>query len=183
MQVRAAIMLLWIAFHAVPEARSQENRGRGAVSEAFLRTVATHFRISFREVEVLAAWEIPGEEIPVVLHLATRAGVSADVVVSLRRDGLAWLELYRRLGLGVGELYVPSQTGSGHSGGVYARFETRPRDEWIDLDLTDREVVTLVNVRVLSRELGAPPREVLRAYQETGDFMTVHRILGGPGTS
>lgn len=183
MHVRAALLFLWMAIYLAPEAKSQEFRGNPEVREAYLRAVATHFGISFREMDVLAAWDLPSQEVPVVLHVATRAGVSPDVVVSLRRDGLGWLDLARRLGLGVGEFYVPLEARAGASGGVYARFRSRPRDEWVGLQLSDREVTILVNVRFLSRTLPASPREVLRAFGEEGDFVAVYGRLGGPGVS
>ena len=43
---------------------------------AYLRAVAEFFRVPASEMEIMRDWRLPADEIPVVLFLANRAGVS-----------------------------------------------------------------------------------------------------------
>lgn len=179
MRIRHALFLMTAAMQLTGELPAQDARRVRESRAGYLRAVATHFRVSFGEVDVLSAWSLPDQETPVVLYLASRGGVSSDVVVSLRRDGLSWIELARRLGVGVGDFYLPMDAPDGSLSGAYALFERRPRDEWAGLRLSDADVVALVNLRVLSAELAVPPERILRSFDEVGDFVAVYGLLKG----
>ena len=147
---------------------------------AFLRAVGKHFETPGREVLVLSRWGVSAREIPVVLRLSRRAGVSPDVVVAQRRQGDGWMKIARSYSVHAGEFHVPIDGSTGFLNAAYERFNTRSASEWREISLSDDEVVGLVNVRFLSRALGLTPGRVLGAMGDGRDVVGVFiRLSGG----
>lgn len=158
--------------------------GRGedpARIASFLRTVATHFQLPVDEVFILSEWNVAPDDVPVILFLADRSGISPDVLVALRRAGNGWASITSRYGLGADLLHIPM--GVAEAGpllqDLYARYEDTPRNRWGTLSLTDEEVLSLVNLRVLSQGLSLAPRAVMAARANSTSFVGAHAGLGG----
>lgn len=148
---------------------------------AFLRAVGQHFGTPRSEVLVLSRWGVSASEIPVVLHLSKRAGVSPDVVVARRRHGDGWMEIARGYSVHAGDFHVPMEGAAGFLNSVYKRFNARSASEWHEISLSDEEVVGLVNVRLMSRVLDLSPARVVKAVGDGRDFVGVFVRLGGGG--
>jgi hypothetical protein len=143
------------------------------VEHAYYRAVAGYFRVTVEEVTILTEWELQAEEVPVVLFVARRAGVPPDVVVAQRRGGSSWSEVAGRYRMNAGSFYVPFNDGAGGSlSRAYAQFDQRPEGEWGAIRLEDSEIVSLVNLRVLSQELALAPSRILEARDRAGDYLT-----------
>ncbi len=147
----------------------------------FLSAVGEHFNIAPREVAVLSRWKLSEGEIPVVLFLAERAGVSPDVVVVQRRRGQSWMEIAAAYSVHAGDFHVRIDGPAGTLGAASDRFSSRAASEWRNIPLTDEEVVGLVNVRFLSRFLGVPPTRVAQELGGAGGMVGVFQRLRGGG--
>jgi hypothetical protein len=133
-------------------------------------------------VAILASWELEPEEVPIVLFVAGRVGVSPDVVVDLRSGGMSWMAVVLRFGLDAGafHLSLPPATPLGGLSRAYEKYRSSPAQEWKDLRLDDADLIALLNLRILSEQLGVDPAQVLQVWGETGDFVACHSsILGG----
>jgi hypothetical protein len=84
-----------------------EARQAGGAEAAYLRAVARYFQLPEGEVSILAHWDLPADEIPVVLFVAQRAGVSAEALVALRESGRSWNQLAATYNIGANALHVP----------------------------------------------------------------------------
>ncbi|MFH1763984.1 MAG: hypothetical protein ABIF09_07325 [Gemmatimonadota bacterium] len=151
------------------------------VRAAYFRALAEHFEVPFGEVAIVGDWDLVPDEVPVVLFLSQKAGVSPDVLIGLRRSGRPWREVASRLGLGVGSFHLPlpedAQLGSLTR--AYGEFNGRPSRDWNQIDLDDPEIVALVNLRVLSEQVGVPPLQVLRSREAAGSFVAGFARLRG----
>lgn len=177
---RAAVVLLFALAPGVLEAQGGDALDPGAA--AFLRAVGEYFGTPANEVAVLTRWDLSADEIPVVLRLASRAGVPPDVVVAQRRRGEGWLEIARRYSVHAGDFHVPIDGSPGFLAGAYERFGARVASEWRDIALSDEEVVGLVNVRFLSRSLRVPASSVVRELGG-GDAVAAYiRLKGRDGS-
>jgi hypothetical protein len=143
-----------------------------AAKAAYLHAVADHFQVPVEEVNLLGEWNLQTDEIPVVLFLADRAGVSSDALAVLHGNGEAWRNVAGRYGLGAGAFYVPLPEDGpfGILNRAYTEFRTRSQGEWNSVQLTDSEITALVNLRVLSEHVGVTPLRVLRSREEAGSF-------------
>lgn len=148
---------------------------------AYFATVAQFFGVPSSEVAILAEWPLPAEEIPVVLFVARRAGVSPEALVALRRAGRGWAELATRYQVGPRQFHVPlaPQADAGVLREAYRRYRTLPPERWDEVSLSDRDIIVLVNVRVLAQTLHRAPEEILRAYEDAGSFIELLRRLIG----
>ncbi len=145
--------------------------------ELYLRSVARVFETSPEEADLLSSWLRHPSELPVLLYLSRRAGVTPDIVGSLRKGGASWLRLASRLGLSAAVFHV--ELGDAEVGGILERpvalFRERPMAEWYAVALTDMEIVALVNVRVLAAASGASAPDVAVALSAPApDFMATY---------
>ena len=159
---------------AAPAALEGQRGGKGDTDEAaFLHAAGEHFGTPRSEIRVLARWGLSAGEIPVVLRLAKRAGVSPDVVVAQRRHGEGWMEIARGYSVHAGDFHVPIDGSPGFLSTVYERYDARPPSQWREISLSDPEVVGLVNLRFVSRALDVSPERVARAMGDSGDVVGV----------
>lgn len=157
---RALIVLATSAAMAT-EASPQESTSQ----RAYFRAVASYFQVPESEVGILAhGGDIAADEIPVVLFVARRGGVSAEAVAALRESGRSWTELAQRFGVSANALHVPLRdpASAGALSAAYQRFDATPMQQWSSVRLESDEIVALVNVRVLAQALGVEPDAVAR---------------------
>ena len=159
-----AITILALSILAPASAEAQDP------GQAYLQAVSEHFHVSLDEVRVLAGWGRPAAEIPVVLFLAGKGGVSPDAVMALRNAGRGWSAIASRWQLHAGQFHValdPS-VDAGLLSGVYEQFRARPGSAWPSIELADQDVVALVHLRFLSEYLSVPPARVIVALGRVG---------------
>lgn len=163
-----------VAFCLAPSSLRAQGDG-----QAYLQAVSEHYHVSLDEVRVLAGWGRPAAEIPVVLFLAGRGGVSPDAVMALRNAGRGWSAIAARWQLHAGQFHVPLDASAdpGPLAGVYEQFRARPGSAWASIELSDQDVVSLVHLRFLSGYLGVPPQRVLAALGEVGPGPAALRAL------
>ncbi len=172
-------VLLLVVWAAGVAGQAAGSAGR----DAYFGAVAEFFELPRSEVTILGEWRLADEDIPVVLFMARRAGVSPEALVALRRSGRGWAELAQRYNLDAGQFHVPlpESAPSGVLEGAYQRFRSLPPARWSEISLGDADIVGLVNLRVLSQTLGKAPEEILTAVG-SGSWVDLHgRLVGGPG--
>ena len=172
---RGLMVLATTAWVATP-AKSQESSSE----RAYFRAVAGFFQVPESEIAILShGGDIPSEEIPVVLFMARRGGVSAEAVAALRESGRGWPELAERFGVGANVLHVPVRdpASAGMLSAAYQRFASTPMDRWSMVTLDGREIVALVNVRVLAQALGIEPDVVASRSGSTASFVELYALF------
>lgn len=172
------LRILPLFFLLVPGAVSGQRGGDDAGAEAdFFRGVAEYYNVDQQEVAVLSQWGMAPAEIPVVLFLAGRAGVSPDVVVAQHQRGRDWIDIAQAFGVHAGDFYVRLEGPPGFLSSAYDRFAATTTARWSEVSLADRELIGLVNVRFMSRFLRVPPRDVIRALPRGGNVVAGYRTL------
>lgn len=152
-----------------------------SVQEAYFRAVAEHFEVPMAEVAIIGDWDLDPDEVPVVLFLSRNAGVSPDALIGLRRRGQPWREVAQRFGVGVRAFHIPLPEEG--VGGVltraYREFRAKPSRDWNQIELEDLEIIALVNLRVISEQVGVSPLRVLQSRDDAGSFAAgFARLLG-----
>jgi hypothetical protein len=160
-------------------AGDSEAQQRTPAETAYFRAVARYFQLPEGEVAILGSWDLPPDEVPVLLFVARRAGVSAEALAALRESGRTWTELSDRYQIGARALHVAihDSASAGRLGPLYQSFRDTPVDRWADIRLSSEDVVALVNVRVLSQSLGLPPDEIMRRTSTSGSFVELYAQL------
>jgi hypothetical protein len=171
--IRRAMAALLVLASGATAAAAQE---AATAQEAYFGAVAEFFQLPRSEVGILGDWRLDVDEIPVVLFVARRAGISPEALVALRQSGRRWTDLVVRYGLDASHFHVPlpDQAQAGVLAEAFERYRSLPANRWSEVTLSDADIVALVNVRVLAQTLGLPPEAVLR---EAGGG-TWHEIYG-----
>jgi len=175
------LTMLLMALVLVPPRASGQDLDPG-VRGAYFRVVAEHFEVPVEEVTILGDWDLTPDEVPVVLFLSGRAGVSPDALIGLRLGGMSWTEVAARFRQGVGSFYIslPQDIPLGILDRAYEEFRSRSLGEWDQIQLNDLEITSLVNIRVLSEQVGVPPLRVLQSRDEAGSFVAgFASLIGG----
>jgi hypothetical protein len=154
-----ALLVLSVAGAAGAEAQGESTAAR----EAYFGAVAEFFQLPRSEVAILGDWRLGADEIPVVLFVARKAGISPEALVALRRSGRGWGELVARYHLGAALFHVPvpDQASAGVLSSCFERYRSTPVARWSEITLSDADIVGLVNVRVLAQTLRMSPEAVL----------------------
>ncbi len=165
----AAVALTLVGIAGPAQAQTVEP----AVREAYFRAVGEHFGVPFQEVSILSEGGVSPDEVPVVVFMAERAGVSSDALLAFRRRGLPWSEVAGRFGLDAltFHLSLPEAAELGPLAGPYRNFRARPVEEWGEIQLDDAAIVALVNLRVLQGRTGASPSRIMSVRESAGSFL------------
>ena len=167
--------LLFLATAAAGAGAQEGDEAR----RAYFGAVADFFQVPTSEVSILGDWRLPSDEIPVVLFIARRAGVSAEALAALRRSGSSWQELAGRYRVHPGDFHapLPDDAPAGRLEAAYARFREIPAARWSEIQLSDADIVALVNARLLSGTLQLSVEEILRRAGSTGSFADLYAQL------
>ena len=178
------ILVLFISFLAIFPASSNARSEAGmkitgeGVSEGvrgFYIAIGDYFHVPEREIIIIRERRVRDEEIPVVLFLAQRAGVSHKTIIKLRLSGMTWLELSLYYGLSPEIFYVPVRVIKGPPyGRAYGYYRNKPRSAWKAIRLNDAEILDLVNLRFISEYYGYPAEEVIRLRSGGDNFIVIN---------
>ena len=170
---RAALIFLACAA-LTPGASAQD-----AAHSDYFRSVGQYFSLPAGEVAILADWEIEPDEVPVVLFVARRSGVSPEAVVALRDSGQSWSSLTARYRVAPSSLHVPirDDAPAGMLAAAYGHFRSTPVSQWNTVPLADHEIVGLVNVRVISQVLGLSAERVAAESASMTTWVQLHAQL------
>lgn len=142
----------------------------------FYLAVGEYYRVPERQVIIIREKGASEEELPVVFLLASRARVSPEAVIKLRRSGQTWMEITLHFGLSPEIFYVPlPQTPGPPYGKAYGYYQNQPRSQWKTIRLTDVEIINLVNLKFISEHYGYPPDEVVRMRAAGKKFVDIQR--------
>ncbi len=174
MRLATLVLTMWVA--PLTSAAAQDSETQRA---AYFRAVADFFSLPSSEIVILGDWELPPDEIPVVLFIARRAGVSPEALVALRSGGQDWTTLSARYRVTAATLHLPirDDAPAGALSALYDVFRRTPADEWPEIDLTSVDIISLVNVRVIAQSLGLSVEEVVRGAGSSSSFVQLHAQL------
>lgn len=146
--------------------------------KSFYLAIGEHYRVPEQQVVVVREKRIPDEELPVVFFLATRANVGPDVIVALRLGGKSWLEIVRHYKLSPEIFYVEVTQVSGPPyGRAYGYFKKHPRSKWREMELSDVDVVNLVNLKFMVDHYKYTPEQVIRWRSDGKKFVTINQEI------
>lgn len=174
----AWVAVTFAACLALP-ATAQQN-----ADAVYFSAVAEYFDLPASEVEILRDWRLQVEDIPVVLFVAGRTGVSPEALAQLRRGGRMWPDLIRQYGLDASHFHVPVADVARAFAlrSVYEEFDRLEPSRWREVRLSDQDVIVLVNVRMAAETLRVPPDRILEAHQSTPSFVALYARLVPAGT-
>ena len=146
--------------------------------DQYLMAVADYFEVSYEDVfsnnETLTSGEIP-----VAFYIAQRTNIAVDSVIRLRQTPLSWVETASRLGLNAACFYVmvTGEITSKTFAPIFEKFSTTSEQNWRKLELSDNEVVNLVNLRVMYSQYDYSVYEVMAFRDANKSWDNVNKLV------
>ncbi len=149
---------------------------RGETLSGFFLAVGDYYRIPQGEVITIRKRGIPPYEIPVVLFIAKKAHADPETVMDFRLRNNTWLCTTLRFGLGPEIFYVPVSVVVKDQlyGKVYGYYNHKPKKEWKRIVLSDKDIVNLVNLKLMSEHYGYPPEKIIKMRSRGKEFYAIN---------
>jgi len=174
-----AFLLLFIP--AVPFSSSSAEEVKAGVTisddgiKAFHLAIGDHFRVAYRDVVTAHDRKVPDEELPVVFFIAEQAGAAPGAIINARLKGNSWINVSISLGLDASVFYVPVNCKPGPPyGNAYGHYKNKKKDQWREIELTDPDIINLVNLRFISEQYGYAPEEVMKMREKGEAFVRIN---------
>ena len=151
--------------------------------ENFHRALRNYYRATIEEMAEISVRTRSLDEAAVVLHMARHAALETREILFLREKGLGWRSLANWLHLSRESFYVALGSPTAvMPGAPYRHFEEKAREAWSGAGLSDEDIVSLINLKLLSEYYGCRPEHVI-ALRSTGwSFANIHGLLAEPGS-
>jgi hypothetical protein len=144
----------------------------------FHLAIGSHYGIARVDVERVREEPLSDDDIAVALFIANRTGRSPIRIAEMRRRGLSWMEITLQLGLNAGIFYVAFQSDPGPPyGNAYGYYKKHPRKKWGDIRLDDRDIINLVNLKILGEQYQVAPEKVVKMKKSGKSFSKINAEL------
>lgn len=119
----------------------------------YLKSVSQYYDVSLDEVAEIDNLGIDTEELPVLFYIASKAEVLPKKLADERLDGDSWLKIAERYSLTPEAFYVVvfGAVDSKVYKPILSKFNDTPEAKWSEIDLTDSDIVNLVNLKMIYR--------------------------------
>jgi hypothetical protein len=118
----------------------------------YFKAIGNYYGVVIADVEKMSQAGIADEELPVVFFVANRSCTAVKRVADLRLEGASWMDICRKRTMSSVDFYiiVTKPYTSKVFEPVLNKFEDTHRNDWKNIDLSDSEIVNLVNLRMMN---------------------------------
>lgn len=171
MKIKAIIITIIVALMAMTAA-ADEN-----ALLTYILSIGDYYDQPYEYVEdVMNSPAINDEEIPVVFFLSEKSGQDIDVIVRKREAGLTWQQITDELKLGPENYYVMivGKLNSPCYADVLNKYNSISSEKWDQIELTDEEIVNLVNLQFIYKHHDYSPFKVIKLRDQNYEFAEVN---------
>ena len=143
------------------------------------QVMADFFHLPVAQVRQLEdTTPFPDLNLPVALFIAQRAHVSADLLLSWRREGKPWLQIAAQLKVPptVFFLSIPEQKLGPPYGQAYGYYWKHQRDKKAPIPLSDGEIADLVHLRIASSYFKLSPGKIMTLRAGGKSFSKIYAL-------
>lgn len=156
------------------EAPAQNSADAQAMArEDYYRGIADYFQVPQDTVLGLRG-RILDEEIPVVLFIAREAHADVEAVMNWHAQKKSWSEIGTRYAVLPENYYFPLRFVAPPFGKVYAQYKRLPRERWREVDLSDEDIVNLVNLRFIVERYSVKSEEIVNRMGRGESLVQIH---------
>lgn len=131
-----------------------------AVEDNFHLALADYFRVSEEQITDVKNSGISDEELPVVFFIAQRTNLGPEAVTTVHSGGLNWMQVayHFRLNPWIFYTFLPGDT-TAHT--FFEKIYEEYKNPNNKMNLTDKDMVNLTNLKFLSEYYGRDPKEIV----------------------
>ena len=151
----------------------------GDYQEEYWAAVTGYYDVSTEAVTAAVEAGIPNEELPVLFCVATKAKVNPQGLIASRTGGQSWMSIATSNGLTANDFYVQvdGKVIGAQYGQTYAKFKGLKRSEFGQIQLTDADIVHLVNLRLIYHHYNYSQHLVMTWISEGTSFLEVNHMV------
>ncbi|HTC22457.1 MAG TPA: hypothetical protein VK859_16500 [bacterium] len=144
-----------------------------ALENNFHLAVMDYFRVSEQQVTDAEQSGISDEELPVVFFMAQRTNLGPEAVTTVHSSGLNWMQVafHFRLNPWIFYTFLPGDAAA-HTPFEKACGEYKNPNN--NINLTDKDMVNLVDLKFLSEYYGRDPKEIVQRRSSGKTFQEIN---------
>lgn len=130
------------------------------------------FKVTEQQINEAKVSGIPDEELPVVFFIAQKTRLEPGAVTGVRSSGLSWMQVafHYHLNPWLFYTFLSSSPSDASFGPIYEKFK-KPT---FKINLTDADIVNLVNLKFLSECYGRDPKEIVQKRTARKTFRQIN---------
>lgn len=151
----------------------------GNQDQDFDQALVQYFKISTDVVAALRATGVTAEELPVCCHIARHSGTNAESIAKMRARGDTWREIVLGRNMGMNIFYQPivGTSVSETYYPIFAKFDAVPASQWRKLELSDDEILNLVNLRFIASQHDYSVYKVMAQRDDGLPFLEINQNI------
>lgn len=143
--------------------------------EHFYFSLGEFFNVPEEEIIIIKKRYHPivkDEEIPIILILKEKTGVSPQVIIDLRKKGYTWYEIFIYFGIKPEKFYKTVIVKAGPPYGKAWGYHKKSKPKKIII--SDKDLIILTNVKFISEYYRENPKEVWKIFEIEKHPLYVH---------
>ncbi|HUU46166.1 MAG TPA: hypothetical protein VM118_10585 [Acidobacteriota bacterium] len=152
------------------------------VDNDYRKALTIYYNVSEDVIAELTAAQLKMEDIPVAVQIHQKTRLSCQTIAERRARGDTWMEIASAQGMRPQDFYVivVGKISSKTYGPIFDKFKTRPIDQWGKIELTDSDIVNLVNLKFIASQHDYSIFRAMELRDRGKDFVRINhevRIL------
>jgi hypothetical protein len=147
----------------------------GEIEEEYYGAASKYFEIPGDSIKVLLKQGIKGEDIAVAIFVAKKAVISYEQIGKLRAKGDSWSGITENRSLSPELFYImiSGEITSKTFGPILEKFNSTPPKDWNKIEMTDSDIINLVNLRFISSHYDYSVFEIMTMRDFGKDFVKI----------
>jgi hypothetical protein len=145
----------------------------------FVKDVAHYFTVTEDVVEQVMATGVSQDDVPVAFYCADKCEMSPVDLAHMRARGDGWSDIATMRGIGPRDFYVivVGDIKSETYAPIFEKYKSTPINLWRKMELTDSDIINLVNLRFVGSEHDYSVYEIMELRDSGSDFMAINQEI------
>lgn len=142
----------------------------------YLTALALYYQISDSEISDLLKLKLELEDLPVLVFIAKKTKITPEKIAKFREQGDSWQDIIkmRTLDPGIFYIMITGEIKSKIYNLILTKFKTIPESNWKKIQLTDDEIINLVNLRFICSHHDYTVYDVMAMREYGKDFAGIN---------
>lgn len=150
------------------------------VTLEYVMAVGDHYDADYEYVNEILNSYVTAEELPVVFFIASSANADAVEIAKMRSDKNTWMDIATSYNLTPKVFYVmmAGKIKNKDFKATYAKYHSVTTSQWDKIELNDKDIIDLVNLRFIYKQHDYNPFEVMSMRSYGKSYIKIYHSIG-----
>ncbi len=150
------------------------------VTLEYVMAVGNYFDYDYDVVNDMLNSYVTAEELPVLFYVAQSAKADPIEIAKMRSDKNSWMDITSSYNLSPKVYYVmmAGKIKNPEFKTVYEKYHTVLTSQWDKIELTDNDIINLVNLRFIYKQHCYNPFEVMSMRSFGKSYVNIYHSIG-----